>query len=156
VTGVADGAVINFTMPVSGTFVFGPGGTTGLTGIANAKVVTVGLSFLPQLQTLQLDLGEPTAQGKRKKITGVTARVRNALGLQAGRTFGSCLPMKDLIIGNIGTMSNQQVTGLVTGDARIIIDPLWDVPGQYCIQQPLPYPASILGVIPEIEVGDGQ
>jgi hypothetical protein len=154
VTGVADGAVIKFTMPVSGTFVFGPGGTAGLTGIANASVVTVGLSFLPQLQTLQLDLGEPTVQGKRKKITGVTTRVRQALGLQIGRTFASAVNMKDLVLGNIGTMSNTKVTGLVTGDARTIIDPLWDVPGQYCIQQPLPYPASILGVIPEIEVGD--
>jgi hypothetical protein len=156
VTGLADGVVINFTMPTSGIFVFGPGGTTGLTGIANASVVTVGLSFLPQLQTLQLDLGEPTVQGKRKKITGVTTRVRQALGLSIGRTFAatSQTPMKDLVIGNVGTMSNTKVTGLVTGDARTIIDPLWDVPGQYCIQQSLPYPASILGVIPEIEVGD--
>src|SRR6266446_440691 len=80
VTGLADGIVINFTMPTSGTFVFGPGGTTGLTAIANASIVTVGLSFLPQLQTLRLDLGEPTVQGKRKKITAVTARVRQALG----------------------------------------------------------------------------
>src|SRR6202035_3415480 len=31
VTGVADGKVINFTMPISGIFVFGAGGTTGLT-----------------------------------------------------------------------------------------------------------------------------
>src|SRR5207253_6165949 len=33
VTGVADGVVINFTMPTTGTFVFGPGGTPGLTEI---------------------------------------------------------------------------------------------------------------------------
>ena len=156
VTGVADGVVINFTMPVSGTFIFGPGGTPGLTAIANASVVTVGLAFTPQLQTLGLDLGEPTVQGKRKKIAGVTARVRNTLGLSAGRTFDSLVPMKDLVLGNVGTMTNQIVTDLVTGDARIIIDPLWDVPGQYCLQQSSPYPASILGVIPEIQVGDGK
>jgi len=44
-------------------------------------------------------------------------------------------------------MSNQVITGLVTGDARTIVDPQWDVFGQYYIQQPNPYPASILGVI---------
>lgn len=154
VTGVADGVVINFTMPLSGTFQFGIGGTPGLTGIANASIVTVGLAFLPQLQTLPLDLGEPTVQGKRKKIAGVTLRVANALGLSMGRSAATALPLQDLILGNVGSMTNQIVTGLVTGDVRGFMDPLYDVPGQYFIQQPNPYPASILGVIPEIEIGD--
>jgi hypothetical protein len=153
-TGVADGAVINFTMPVSGTFVFGPGGTAGLIGIANASIVTVGLSFLPQLQTLALDLGEPTVQSKRKSVSAVTVRCRQALGLAAGKTAATLQPMKDLVLGNVGTMSNTLVAGLQTTDARIILDPQFDVFGQYLIQQNNPYPASILGVIPEIEIGD--
>src|SRR5712664_1160333 len=156
VTGLADGVVINFTMPVNGIFQFGIGGTSGLTAIASASIVTVGLSFLPQLGTLPLDLGEPTVQGKRKKVSAVTLRVRNALGLTAGRTLTTSVPMQDLILGNVGTMSNQIVTGLVTGDVRTIVDPQWDVFGQYYIQQPNPYPASILGVIPEIELGDSS
>jgi hypothetical protein len=155
VTGVADGAVINFTMPVSGTFVFGPGGTAGLTGIANASVVTVGLSFLPIITTLPLDLGEPTAQGKRKKVSGLTLRVKQALGLSAGRTVASAVPLADTTLGQLGTMSNQPVTGLVTSDVRLIVDPQWDVFGQYSIVQTNPYPATILGVIPEISIGDG-
>lgn len=154
-TGVADGVVINFTMPVGGTFVFGPGGTAGLTGIASASVVTVGLPIpTPTIQTLALDLGEPTVQGKRKKVAAVTARVASALGLSAGKTLATVQPMKDLIIGNIGTMSNAPITGLQTTDARMIMDPDWDVFGQYFITQPNPYPATVLGLIPEIEVGD--
>lgn len=145
VTGVADGVIIPpFVMPANGTFTLG----------TPASNVTVGLAFTPQLQTLSLDLGEPTVQGKRKKIGAVTVRVKDTLGLQLGRTFATAVNMKDLVVNNVGTMSNQVVTDLVTGDARTIIDPLWDVPGQYAIQQPLPYPATILGVIPEIEVGD--
>jgi hypothetical protein len=156
VTGIADGVVINFTMPISGTFVFGPGGTTGLTTIPNASIVTVGLAFLPQLQTLALDLGEPTVQSKRKKVSAVTVRCKQALGLSTGRTFDptSLVPMKDLVIGEVGSMSNTIVTGLQTTDARTLVDPQWDVFGQFCIQQSNPYPASVLGVIPEIEVGD--
>jgi len=50
--------------------------------------------------------------------------------------------MKDLIINNVGSMTNQVVTGLVTGDTRVIVDPQWDVFGQYFIQQQAPYPAS--------------
>lgn len=153
-TGVADGVVINFTMPVGGTFVFGPGGTPGLTTIPSASTVTVGLPFSPQIQTLALDLGEPTVQGKRKKVAAVTCRVLNALGLSTGRTLSTLQPMQDLILGNVGTMSNAVVTGLQTTDARMYVDPQWDVFGQYYVVQPNPYPATVLGVIPEIEVGD--
>ena len=71
-----------------------------------------------------------------------------------GRTVASALPLQDLIIGNVGTMTNAIVTGLVTGDVRGYNDPLWDVPGQYAIVQTLPYPGSVLGVVPEIEIGD--
>jgi hypothetical protein len=143
-TGLADGQVVAVTPTTDGAFTL---------GVAASKV-TVGLSFLPQLQTLALDLGEPTVQSKRKKVTGVTTRVQDTLGLSAGRSFTSLVPMKDLVRGNVGTMSNTVVTDLVTSDARTIVDPQWDVFGQYCFQQSNPYPATILGVIPEIVVGD--
>jgi hypothetical protein len=116
----------------------------------------VGLAFTPQLQTLALDLGEPTVQGKRKKVGAVTTRVANALGLSAGKLLTTVQPMKDLQIGSIGSMSNAPVTGLQTTDARMVLDPYWDVFGQYFIVQPNPYPASVLGVIPEIELGDSK
>lgn len=146
IVGLADGVPITpFVMAANGAFT-----------LPSASVVTVGLSFLPRLQTLGLDLGEPTIQGKRKKITGVTVRVQDTLGLTIGKTFDatSQTVMKDLVIGNINAAANAVVTGLVTGDARTIIDPTWDEPGQYCIEQPQPYPVTILGVIPEIVLGD--
>lgn len=145
VTGLANGAVITpFVMPISGTF----------TLPAPASNVTIGLPFTCKLQTLPLDIGEPTIAGKRKGINGVTVRVQETLGLEIGGTFTNMVPMKDLVLGNVGSASNTVVTGLVTGDARTIVDPSWTVPGQYCIRQSKPLPATILGVIPEIEVGD--
>jgi hypothetical protein len=148
VVGLADGTPVG---PLTVTYV---GGVASVTLPNAASKVTLGLAFTPQLQTLQLDLGEPTVQGKRKKISACTVRVKDALGLQFGTSFTTLVTMKDFIIGNVGSASNKIVTGLVTADARTIADPLWQVPGQYCLQQPLPYPATILGVIPEIEVGD--
>jgi len=62
--------------------------------------------------------------------------------------------MQDLVLGNVGTMSNQIVTGLVTGGCPDHCRSPMGRFRQYYIQQPNPYPASILGVIPEIEVGD--
>lgn len=150
VTGLADGIVIpEFTMPTTGQFTLS----------SAASKVTVGLAFTPQLQTLPIDLGEPTVQGKVKKITGVTVRVAQTLGLSIGSSFDTLKPMKDLIRGNVSTTlvgqgSDQRVTDLVNGDAFTALDPTYTVPGQYCIEQPYPYPATILGVFPQITVGD--
>jgi hypothetical protein len=143
-------AITPLTMGANGSFTL-PAPTNGATGYTH---VVVGLAYTPTLQTLPLDLGEPTVQGKRKKIAGVTVRVKDCLGLNMGRSAATAVPMADLIVGNVGSMTNQLVTNLVTGDARGYSDPQWDVPGQYVIQQPLPYPGTVLGVIPEIEIGD--
>ncbi len=148
-TGLADGVVIDsFTMPASGTF----------TLASAASKVTVGLSFRCDLQTLALDIGEPTVQGKVKKINNVDVRVAETLGLYIGPDFDHLTPMKDLIVGNVGSMltgqQSQLVTGLFTGDARTLLPPAYTVPGQYCIRQSLPLPASILGVFPNYSIGD--
>lgn len=126
--------------------------TNGSITLANAaSLVTVGLPFTAQLQTMYLDVGGgETIQGKRKKISALSIRAVNTRGLQAGRTFGTCKPIKELT----PTVVLGAPIPLVIGDERIIMDPLWDVPGQICIQQTDPLPASVLGVIPEIEVGD--
>lgn len=146
--------ISSFAMPTNGTFTLTapPAPATGYT------LVTVGLPFTPQLQTLQLDTGEPTIQGKVKKISGVTVRVENALGLWIGGSLATIVKMKDLVVGNVSRMltgqDTQLISDLVTGDAYTLIDPRWTVQGQYFITQPDPLPASILGVIPQITVGD--
>lgn len=142
-----------FVMPANQTGAFSlpaptPVGSTGYTR------VTIGLAYTPAIQTLELDTGEPTIQGKRKKITGVTLKVTQTLGLWMGTDSTTIKPIRDLVVGNVGSATNQVVSGLVTGDVRGILDPLWSVQGQYYITQPFPYPASILGVIPEINIGD--
>lgn len=134
VTGLADGVPITpFVMPTTGFFTLG----------AAASKVNVGLAFTPKFQTLRLDLGEPTIQTKRKKIGGVTVRCVETLGLNIGRTFATLVPMKAFA-----------GTELITGDGRTIIDQVFDEPGQFCIEQPSPLPATILGVILEATVGD--
>ena len=116
-----------------------------------ASKVIVGLGFTAQLQTMYLDVqGGDTVQGKRKKINALSVRVANTRGLWAGRTFETLVPIKEL--SSLTPMN--QPSPLVTGDERVIMDPLWDVPGQICIQITDPLPATILGVIPEITIGD--
>ncbi len=146
VTGLADGVAITpFVMPASGVFT-----------LPAASKVTVGLAFVCDLQTLYLDTGDPTIQSKMKKIGPETLRVTDTLGLKIGTDFDNLVKMKDLIVGNVGSMTNTRVTDLVTGDVRTFMDPKWQEEGTICIRQDLPYPASILAVIPKLAVGDSE
>jgi hypothetical protein len=151
VTGLADGVVIPpFVMPANGNF----------TLATAASKVTVGYGFTCKLQTLPLDVGDPTIQGKVKKINAVDVRVAEALGLYIGAEFGShMVRMKDLVVGNVSSMltgqTSQRITDLVNGDARTFLDPTFTVPGQYCIEQRQPLPATVLGLISDYTIGDG-
>lgn len=143
VTGLADGIVIApFVMPATGFF----------TLAAPASTVTIGLAYTCKLQTLPLDVGEPSVQGDVKKITQVDIRVADTLGLSIGSSFTTLTAMKDLVLGAVSSqltgMPSQIVTGLVTGDAVTILDPTYTVLGQFCLQQSQPYPATVLGVFP--------
>lgn len=144
IVGLADGVPFTAVVSADGSF----------TLATAASVVIAGLKFTPQLQTLAIDTGNPTIQGKMKAIPSVTVRVQQTLGLKIGSSFTTLVAMKDLVLGNVGSASNATVTGLVTGDAMTKLDATYTVQGQYCIEQPLPYPATILGVIPEITIGD--
>jgi hypothetical protein len=139
---LADGGVINGLVVHSGE----------ITLPSPATKVTVGYGFQAQLQTMYLDLGQEinTAQGKRKKVGALTVRVKDTRGIKAGMTFQTVTPIKEL---NRTTLMGFPVP-LITADERIVMDPLWDIPGQICLQVDDPLPATVLGVIPEVIVGD--
>lgn len=111
--------------------------------------ITVGLPYTAQLQTLYLDTGEPTTQGKRKNIIALSARVDKTRGIEIGPTFSDLTPFKDRDLDTIG-----QPIDLYTGDQRMVIGGGWSVEAQMCIQQSNPLPVTVLGVIPEIQLGD--
>jgi hypothetical protein len=114
-----------------------------------ATKVTIGLRYTAQLQTLYLDTGEPTVQGKRKTIPAMTARVDQTRGLKMGMTFDALTEFKDRDLSTIG-----QPIGLFTGDQRMLLEATWNTEGQMALQQDDPLPATVLGVIPEVAQGD--
>ncbi len=139
---LADGGVMPNQVVVAGA----------ITLAQPATKVVAGLGFMKQLQTMPLDLGNErdTVQGKRKKINAVTLRLTNTRGLKFGNTFDQLSPIKEM---NPNVQLGSQIP-LVTGDEWMVWEPLWSVPGQMCFQSDDPLPATILGVIPEITVGD--
>jgi hypothetical protein len=115
-----------------------------------ATKVTAGIPYLCQAQTMPLDVGEPTAQGKRKKIAAINFKFANSRGLYVGRTITTLVPMKD--------MNNMVPIGvsipLISGDDRLVVDALYDVAGQVWMEVKDPVPCTVLGVIPEVVIGD--
>jgi hypothetical protein len=140
---VADGSVFKNLLVAAD-------GSISLPNNILATKVVGGLGFQAQAQTMPLDVGEPTAQGKRKKIAAMNMKFADSRGLKVGRTFNTVVPMKDLN----NTVPFGQPIPLISGEGRVIPDALWDVPGQVCFQVDDPMPVTILGIIPEIVIGD--
>ena len=159
VTGLADGNVITpRVVDANGR----------ITLDAPASAVTVGLGFTAQLQSLYADVGEPTAQGQRKKVAAVTARVEASRGFQIGanQPDGSVQSPTQLAPkwGLGGTLAdapdlanrpfNALAQPLFTGDVRIPLTGGFDTKGQVAVQQSQPLPLQILAFINEDFPGD--
>jgi hypothetical protein len=128
---------------------------TGLTVINGAitlpqaaSKVTIGLPIVAQLESLYLDAGQPTIQGKRKRVGPAVLRVKDSRGLQVGRTFNTLVSIKETGIPLLSA------SGLIQADEWVPLDPLYDLYGQICIQQSNPWPSTVLGIVLDVAVGD--
>lgn len=110
----------------------------------------IGVPYTSKFQSLYLDLGEPTQQGKRKMVNSLTTRIVESYGLKVGPTFTELVSWNYSVLDFEGTGGNY----LYTGDYFRNVSGGWDVPGQICIEQDDPYPLTVTGIIPEIEPGD--
>ena len=166
VTGVADGA------PIAPQVVNASGQIVLATA---ASLVTLGLGFLPQFQTLYLDSGNPTIQGQRGKVAAVTLRLEASgiAGIQTGvsQPDGSAQsppqieiawgvkPAPALATFALQPGQNQPPYGLTTpplftGDGRVVVSGGFTKPKQIAVQQNSPLPLQILAVIPELLPGN--
>lgn len=117
-----------------------------------ASLVTVGLGYVAQLQTLCM---EPEGmvmqvQDYRKKIAAVAVRVADTRGLKVGPDFTRLTEIKE----RTASVSMGAAVPLFTGDERVIISADYLVDDDVCLQQDNPLPCTVLGVIPEVSIGD--
>jgi hypothetical protein len=134
---VADGGVVLGKTVVNATVILPVAATR----------IYVGPGYTCQLQSLRIEAGQTTMQGRRKKITQVVARVVDTRGLKAGHDFKTMWEFK-------GPSAYQAPQQLITGDQIITLDPRWEQEGQVCFQQDYPLPAQIIAIIPSVEPGD--
>jgi|SRR5579864_551578 len=130
-----------------------------------ATLVTVGLPFQCQLQTMYLEVpGGVTGQGRRKNVFAVTTRVTEARGVKVGSNQLDASTTPPLIAARWSEMqlvkdpANDPMAGtslpLFTGDLRAPIIAEWVKPGQRAFQQDYPLPCTVLAEISEVDIGD--
>ncbi len=155
VTGLADGGVIPLTTVANGS----------ITLPQTASAINVGLPFLPQLQSLQLEIpAQDTSQTKRKNIPAVGVRVHNSRGFsigsnqpdasaqpgQANVAWSGMYPVKDM---NQSTIMGQPIP-LQTRDYYQEGLSDWSTKGQIAVQQPNPLPLNVDAIVYYWDQGD--
>jgi Ubiquitin-activating enzyme E1 FCCH domain len=118
-----------------------------------SDIVTVGLLYQGEFQSLYIDTGLPTTQGKRKQIAAATVRQWDSRGLAIGSTLDptDLTQLKERTDEQMG-----QPTRLQTGDIRTPIFSDWLEEGQICAVQNFPLPATITGFVVELQIGDTE
>lgn len=136
---LADGNVITGTT-VSAT------GTITLTN--SASRVHIGLRFISDIETLNIESPEGTVQGTLKKISRVNVRMKKSRGLLIGPDSDNLIEWKQRELELLG-----QPTSLLTGDAEVILQPTWNSNGRIFFRQKDPLPMHILAIMPDINLG---
>lgn len=131
-----------------------------------ASLITVGLPYTCQVQTLYLDTParEGTSQNRRKTISALGVRVEATRGLFIGsdqidastQQNYATVPWENMVELKDRTASTPagQAQALYTGDYYQAIKGGWTFKGQAAIQQTYPLPANILSVIIYSDLGD--
>ncbi len=122
-----------------------------ITLAAPAKVVHAGLPYISNMQTLRLEGGSMnggTAQGRMKRISHVTVRLFQSLGLQVG------YDSEHLERAPFRTSADRVggAPSLYSGDYEVKFNRGYDRDGQIYIRQDQPLPMTILALIPEVSV----
>lgn len=124
--------------------------TNGAITLENpATRVIVGLPFTAILQTLSPVVTDAIIEGRRKRVVGVATRVSDTRGLMAGRALDSLYEARERVNESYG-----EPIELWSGIRTQMIDPEWDDNGQSYFVQDKPLPATLLGLVFDIEVGD--
>lgn len=159
---LADGGVVN-----NQTVMAFSDGTVGITLPQPASAITVGLPFLPQLQTMDFDPpAQSTVQTKRKSVNAVAVRVEKTRGISVGTNQPNQATqpdggnpawsnMTELKMRNSTILAGEPIP-LETDDFYLPVQGGWNVAGQVAIQQSYPLPANVSAIVWYYNQGDSS
>lgn len=114
-----------------------------------ATRIIVGLGYTCLAKTLPPTTTDDVIESKKKRIVGIKARVYQTRGLRVGAKVGKMYEFKERTDERYGEPTRMQ-----EGVKPIIIEADYNREGQVFYQQTHPLPATILGFIKEIDIGD--
>jgi hypothetical protein len=138
-----------------------------------ATKIIIGQGYTAQLQSMRLEVAQPTSQGARKLIAAMHLRVKDTRGLAAGADWSQLTEIKErdnepmgepIVFQDGGGLPLPQLfAGAPTAprplwyaDKFIILSSSWDDDGVVCLQQSYPLPVTVLALIPSILLGDNM
>lgn len=111
-------------------------------------VIHVGLSYVCDLQTLDLDLEGQQVRQSMKNVNGITILTERTRGLFAGPSSDEL----DEFTPSAAPLDGQPLA-LEQGLIELPIAATWDQSGSVFVRQKDPLPATILSIIPSVSVG---
>ena len=113
-------------------------------------LVCVGLPYVSDFETLEINVpGGTTTRLQNKLIKRLGVIVQDTRGLMAGPTFDALTEWEPR-----STESMVNPPDVQNGCMQVWITGSWAERGRVCIRQDQPLPMSILGVIPDVNMGD--
>jgi len=118
-----------------------------------AEKATIGLNYESVLQTMRLEAGaeDGTAQGKIKRVHGVTVRLHKTLGCEVGSSLDDMeiIPFRD------SSMLMSSAVELFTGDKDAEFRSDYEKSGHIFVRQASPLPLNIIAIYPRLNTFDG-
>ncbi len=122
-----------------------------ITWVGKASRVIIGLSFQMRVTTLPLTSPEDTIEGKRQRAVGVVVRLNESRGLKVGAS-----PTKLYELKERSTEPYGEPIILINKLKHIAIASSFTREAFTYYVQDYPLPATILGVIADVEIGDDR
>lgn len=116
---------------------------------APATQVHVGLKFRPIARTLPLTFSGQVIENRRKRVVEIAANVNKTRGLKWGDDLHDLYEIKER-----SDEDYNEPTRLQDGNQYVIINAGFDATGQVYLVQDNPLPATVVGLVLDVEVGD--
>lgn len=109
----------------------------------------VGVGFRAIARTLPPTTSDVPIEARRKRVVGIGMRLSETRGLKIGRDLNQLYELRERTVELYSSP-----TFTISGMKYKIISTSWDTEGQTYFVQDNPLPATLLGLVPDMEIGD--
>jgi len=114
-----------------------------------ASKIIIGLPFTAKGKSLPAVSDQRVIEGRLKRVVGIAVRTHDTRGLKVGADSDNLFEMKDRTIEQWG-----DPTELRSDQEVVLIEDAFGTDGSISFQQDFPLPATVLGFVLDVDVGD--